>query len=74
MSQLIKPACPGCETAPYCHYSRAPGFLCSVVATAHYNYVWFGPLFMGMKILRLAEFTVSVPVLIRFITGMGSSL
>lgn len=29
----------------------------------------FGPLLMGIQILRLAEFTVSVPVLIRFITG-----
>lgn len=29
---------------------------------------------MGIKILRLAKFTVSVPVLIRFITGGGSSV
>lgn len=65
----MKAACPGCEPALYCHYSRAPGFLCSVVATARYNYVWFGSLLMGIQILRLAEFTISVPVLIRFITG-----
>lgn len=46
-SQLIKAACPGCETALCCHYSRAPGFLCSVVATARYNYVWFWAPFDG---------------------------
>lgn len=73
MSQLIKAASPRCETALYCHYSRAPGFFCSVVVTAHYNYVWFGLLLMGIQILRLAEFTVSVPVLIRFITGWCST-